>query len=76
MRISAISQLGWHRAEPLTPLIAACASDPDPRVRAFVAHALARTPGIPQPARGALELLASDRDGRVRDAARKALALI
>ena len=74
VRISAIDKLGWHRAPALIPLIAACVGDPEPRVRTFVAHALGRIADMPEAKRATLELLAGDRDARVRDAARKALA--
>ena len=74
VRVSAIDKLGWHRVPSLVPLIAACAEDPEPRVRTFVAHALGRITEMPDAARGILEVLAGDRDVRVRDAAQRALA--
>lgn len=74
VRVSAIDKLGWHRAASLIPLITACAGDPEPRVRTFVAHALGRIAEMPEAKRAALELLAGDRDARVGEAARKALA--
>ena len=74
VRISAIDKLGWHRTPSLIALIAPCARDPEPRVRTFVAHALGRIAEMPAAKRAILELLAGDRDARVRDAARKALA--
>lgn len=73
VRVSAVSQLGWHRSEALLPLIVACVDDPEPRVREFVAHALGRIGGRAEASRGVLERLRADGDARVRDAAGRAI---
>ncbi|MET8546263.1 HEAT repeat domain-containing protein [Kitasatospora sp. NPDC004799] len=72
VRCSAVQALGSAHDRAVTDLLVARAEDTDRWVRFWAAWSLARRPG---PAvRTALERLAADEDGDVREAARTALA--
>jgi HEAT repeat protein len=67
VRANAVMALGSSRDETVTDLLVACAADADNRVRFWAAWSLAHRPG---PAvQVALERLAADADGDVREAA-------
>ncbi|WP_392667223.1 HEAT repeat domain-containing protein [Streptomyces sp. LN785] len=73
VRCNAVAALGSSRDETVTDLLVARADDTDRWVRFWAAWSLARRPG---PAvRAALQRLAADEDGDVRDAARAVLAV-
>ncbi|MFJ2732624.1 HEAT repeat domain-containing protein [Streptomyces sp. NPDC087317] len=69
VRSSAVAALGSSRDESVTDLLVACADDTDRSVRFSAAWSLAHRPG--SPVRAALERLAADEEGDVRDAARR-----
>lgn len=73
VRGAAVAALGSSHDETVTDLLVARTDDTDRRVRFWAAWSLAGRPGLH--VRAALERLAADADGDVRDAARAVLEL-
>ncbi|GAA3806184.1 HEAT repeat domain-containing protein [Streptomyces chiangmaiensis] len=74
VRHNAVAALRSSRDETVTDLLVACADDTDRWVRYQAAWSLSRRPG--SAVRAALERLAADEDGDVRDAARAVIGKV